>query len=124
MRPQFRAPFAPQFLVQQFARLVPGLRAPVLVLVDRPAGDWAQWAFLPAVEADIEAALDRLRIESNLNAVAGSRRLVEGRRTAVDEWLDSFAKLEQLCRNEDDGGALLQSCLYRLLRINPLDWCR
>jgi len=70
-----------------------------------------------AVDQD---ALERLRIESNLNAV-GRGRLMEGTLSA-DEFLESVgSKMKEQCRNDDC--AFLQSCLFRQLRCNPLYWC-
>jgi len=73
-----------------------------------------------SVDARCEAALDRLRIESHLNAV-GRGRLVQGK-ISTDEWLGSFPQLAELCRQEEDDGEFLQSCVYSLLRSNPLFW--
>lgn len=74
---------------------------------------------LPNNDDGIKVAYDCLRIESNMNAVG---RVVDDVESAKAGWCEALSQLQELCH--PDEGPLLQSCLYQLLRLNPLLYCR
>lgn len=84
---------------------------------------------LPSDNGDMRAAYDRLRMESTLNAV-GRASLVMASVNVIRpdknkkpnaDWCESLSQLNSLCHRDD--GPLLQSCLYQLVRSNPLLVC-
>jgi hypothetical protein len=74
----------------------------------------------PAADERLIDSRNQMLIEQRLNNV-GLESLLASRQTTRDEWVYTLHKLNS--RNASRPPALLVSCLYSLLRLNPSVVC-